>query len=143
MWRLREMNRANCHGFGFVIDLNADTVAIPDGWQILAQNALVDGFVVEGPTAGGHNAPPRGALTLDGHGEPVYGPRDVPDLEQIRNLGLPFWLAGSYGDTMMIEKAISLGAQGVQVGTAFAFCDESGMAPELKASVLLASRSRL
>jgi len=101
----------------------------------------VDGFIVEGPTAGGHNAPPRGALTLDGHGEPVYGPRDVPDLEQIRDLGLPFWLAGSYGDAMMIEKAISLGAQGVQVGTAFAFCDESGMAPELRASALLASRA--
>ena len=33
----------------------------------------VDGFVVEGATAGGHNAPPRGALKLDANGEPVYG----------------------------------------------------------------------
>ncbi len=83
----------------------------------------VDGFVVEGATAGGHNAPPRGALTLDANGEPVYGLRDSPDLEQIRALGLPFWLAS-----------------GIQVGTAFAFCEESGLSPALKEEVLQASR---
>jgi len=96
--------------------------------------------VVEGPTAGGHNAPPRGALTLDSNGEPVYGLRDSPDLEQIRALGLPFWLGGSYGDAAKLEQAIELGAQGIQVGTAFAFCDESGMSPALRESVLCASR---
>lgn len=101
----------------------------------------VDGFVVEGPSAGGHNAPPRGALTLDPNGEPVYGPRDSPDLEQIRALGLPFWLGGSYGDAARLEQALALGADGVQVGTAFAFCDESGMSTALKASVLSASRA--
>ena len=100
----------------------------------------VDGFVVEGSKAGGHNAPPRGALKLDAGGEPIYGPRDEPDLQQIRELGLPFWLAGSFGDPAMLATAISLGAQGIQVGTAFAFCEESGIAPELKAAVLLASR---
>gem|GEM_PF-3146962 len=29
----------------------------------------VDGFVIEGPTAGGHNAPPRRHLQLDGRGQ--------------------------------------------------------------------------
>ncbi|MCX6953895.1 MAG: nitronate monooxygenase, partial [Verrucomicrobia bacterium] len=43
-------------------------------------NGRVDGFVIEGDVAGGHNAPPRGPLQLSGSGEPVYGPRDVPDL---------------------------------------------------------------
>lgn len=100
----------------------------------------VDGFVVEGSSAGGHNAPPRGPLTLDANGEPVYGPRDSPDLEQIRALGLPFWLAGSYGHATRLEQATALGASGIQVGTAFAFCDESGMAPDLKQAVLAASR---
>ena len=100
----------------------------------------VDGFVVEGPTAGGHNAPPRGALTLDANGEPVYGPRDEPDLQQLRELGLPFWLAGSCGEPAMLQKALALGAQGIQVGTAFAFCDESGIAPELKAAAIRASQ---
>jgi nitronate monooxygenase len=100
----------------------------------------VDGFVVEGSTAGGHNAPPRGPMTLDAAGEPVYGPRDTPDLEQIRALGLPFWLGGSYADSKKLKQAIALGAQGIQVGTAFAFCEESGLSPELKKSVLRASR---
>jgi nitronate monooxygenase len=100
----------------------------------------VDGFVVEGSTAGGHNAPPRGPLKLDAAGEPVYGPRDTPDIEQIRALGLPFWLGGSYGDAAKLEQAVALGAKGIQVGTAFAFCDESGMSPELKKSVLRAAR---
>ncbi|MBN1590360.1 MAG: nitronate monooxygenase, partial [Pirellulales bacterium] len=36
----------------------------------------VDGFVIEGPTAGGHNAPPRGPLQCNERGEPIYGPRD-------------------------------------------------------------------
>jgi nitronate monooxygenase len=100
----------------------------------------VNGFVVEGSSAGGHNAPPRGPLTLDANGEPDYGLRDSPDLEQIRALGLPFWLGGSYGDSLKLEKAEALGANGIQVGTAFASCEESGMAPELKDSVLAASR---
>ena len=96
----------------------------------------VDGFVVEGSLAGGHNAPPRGPLQLDARGEPVYGPRDIPDLEAIAGLGLPFWLAGSYGSREGLRNAISLGAAGVQVGTPFAFCEESGIAPEIKALVI-------
>src|SRR5659263_7449 len=56
-----------------------------------------DGFVVEGPVAGGHNAPPRGQLVLDELGQPVFGPRDDADVGKIAAIGLPFWLAGSYG----------------------------------------------
>lgn len=100
----------------------------------------VDGFVVEGATAGGHNAPPRGGITLDAAGEPIYGPRDAPNLEQIRALGLPFWLAGSLGDPGKLQEAIALGARGIQVGTAFAFCEESGMESGLKQSVCNAIR---
>ena len=57
----------------------------------------IQGFVVEGPIAGGHNAPPRGQLQLNDRGEPVYGERDVVDLAQMRAFGVPFWLAGAYG----------------------------------------------
>jgi len=32
----------------------------------------VDGFIVEGPTAGGHNAPPRGEPRFSSEGEPLY-----------------------------------------------------------------------
>ena len=80
--------------------------------------------------------PPCGALQLSPEGEPVYGPRDVPDLEKIRELGLPFWLAGSYGSSDKLAEARRLGAAGIQVGTAFAFCEESGIRPDLKQQVL-------
>ena len=103
-------------------------------------NGHVDGFVVEGETAGGHNAPPRGALQLSAGGEPIYGPRDVPDLEKIRELGLPFWLAGSYGSAEKFAAARQLGAAGIQVGTAFAFCEESGIRADLKQQVIQLSR---
>jgi NAD(P)H-dependent flavin oxidoreductase YrpB (nitropropane dioxygenase family) len=100
----------------------------------------VNGFIIEGETAGGHNAPPRGPLQLNDKGEPVYGPRDVVDLEKIRELGLPFWLAGSYGGPGKLDEALSLGATGIQVGTAFAFCEESGVTPEIKQQVFRLSR---
>ena len=100
----------------------------------------VNGFIVEGETAGGHNAPPRGPLQLNDKGEPIYGPRDVVDLEKIRELGLPFWLAGSYGGPGKLDEALSLGATGIQVGTAFAFCEESGITPEIKQQVFQLSR---
>jgi len=103
-------------------------------------NGHVDGFVVEGPTAGGHNAPPRGTLQLTPSGEPLYGERDVPDLQKIRALGLPFWLAGSYGRPGKLAEAQRLGAAGIQVGTPFAFCEESGIRPDIKRQVLTLSR---
>jgi nitronate monooxygenase len=104
-------------------------------------NGRVDGFVVEGDTAGGHNAPPRGPLQLSAEGEPIYGPRDHPDLEKIRALGLPFWLAGSYGRPGRLADALAVGAAGIQVGTAFAFCEESGIRPELKERAIALSRA--
>jgi NAD(P)H-dependent flavin oxidoreductase YrpB (nitropropane dioxygenase family) len=96
----------------------------------------VDGFVIEGPTAGGHNAPPRGPLQLDGSGQPIYGPRDEVDLAKIAALGLPFWLAGGYGHPDRLRAALAAGASGVQVGTPFAFCRESGLAEGIKAATL-------
>lgn len=100
----------------------------------------VDGFVVEGPTAGGHNAPARGKQRLTETGEPIYGEKDVADLRVFRELGRPFWLAGSYGSAEQVRRARAAGAAGVQVGTAFAYCEESGLAREIKTRVLEASR---
>lgn len=96
----------------------------------------IDGFVVEGSTAGGHNAPPRGSAPLNERGEPIYGPQDTPDLPRIAALGLPFWLAGEYADPTKIAEALRTGATGVQVGTIFAFCEESGLGPDVKRRVL-------
>ncbi len=100
-------------------------------------NGKVDGLVIEGYTAGGHNAPPRGKLQLDEAGEVIYGERDKVDLGKIRELGVPFWLAGGYGSPEKLREAVSAGAAGVQVGTPFAFCAESGMRDDFKQALLL------
>ena len=92
----------------------------------------VDGFIIEGPTAGGHNAPPRGKLQLNEKGEPVYGDRDRVNIADLRTMGVPFWLAGGYGHPRKVREALDEGAEGVQVGTAFAFSEESGLREDLK-----------
>lgn len=99
-------------------------------------NGEVQGFIVEGPTAGGHNAPPRSKNEFDDQGQPVYGERDAADLEKIRELGLPFWLAGSYGSPGGLERAHEHGAAGIQVGTLFAYARESGITAGIKRAVL-------
>lgn len=83
----------------------------------------VDGLVVEAPSAGGHNAPERGRST-------------ALDLEAIAALARPFWLAGGCGRPDALSQARRRGAQGIQVGTAFAFCRESGLDPELRARAM-------
>ncbi|MFW6170821.1 MAG: nitronate monooxygenase [Planctomycetota bacterium] len=110
---------------------------------MLARKATghVDGFIVEGPTAGGHNAPPRGTLRLNEQGEPIYGSRDAANLEAIAALGRPFWLAGSHGSPDRVAEALTLGATGVQVGTAFAYCNESGLPESIRRQVIKLSRA--
>lgn len=103
-------------------------------------NGRVDGFIIEAPKAGGHNAPPRGTLSLTVDGQPVYGQRDVVDLEKMKEIGLPFYLAGGCGKPGKLAEALSLGAAGIQVGTAFAFCRESSIKPEFKKEVIRMSR---
>jgi nitronate monooxygenase len=99
-------------------------------------NGRVDGFVYESPTAGGHNAPPRGKLQLNAAGEPLYGERDRVNVAELRDLGVPFWLAGGYGSAVKLREALEQGAAGVQVGTAFAFSRESGLRADLKARLI-------
>lgn len=96
----------------------------------------IEGFVVEGPTAGGHNAPPRGKAPTDALGQPIYGERDIPDLNAMRDLGLPFWLAGGVGSPAGLQDALSRGAAGIQVGTLFAYSEESGLQDSVKRRVI-------
>lgn len=103
---------------------------------IKRSSGKVNGFVVEGHNAGGHNAPPRGKMQLDESGEPIFGPKDSPILAKIKELGLPFWLAGGYDTPEKLKEAQEAGAEGVQIGTAFAFCDESGMETSEKRRVI-------
>ena len=100
-----------------------------------------DGFVVEGPKAGGHNAPARGKAVLDDLGQPVFGPRDDADVARVAAVGLPFWLAGAYGTPEGLAAALEAGATGVQVGTLFALADETGLTDELRTQLLGALRA--
>jgi len=102
----------------------------------------VDGFVIEGYTAGGHNAPPRGHIQLNDKGEPIYGPKDHADLLAIKKLGIPFWLAGSYASPKALQTAIDVGASGVQIGTAFALCEESGLDEKIKKELLVKAKEK-
>jgi NAD(P)H-dependent flavin oxidoreductase YrpB (nitropropane dioxygenase family) len=95
-----------------------------------------DGFVVEGPHAGGHNAPPRGRFEVDERNQPVYGPRDEVDLEKLGELGIPFWIAGGQATPEHLSEARARGAVGVQVGTLFALAHDSGLSPHLRETLL-------
>jgi nitronate monooxygenase len=117
----------------FIAIIASNTLATT---MVKKADGKVDGFVIEGYTAGGHNAPPRGKLQLDERGEAIYGERDTVDLDKVRALGVPFWLAGGYGSPEKLAEALTAGATGVQVGTAFAFCEESGLKNSYKRSLL-------
>lgn len=86
---------------------------------------LVTGWIVEGPIAGGHNAPPR-SKAYDTAGNPVYDERDVANLDRVAALGYPFYLAGGYGSPEKLKEALLQGAAGIQVGSLFSLTDESG-----------------
>lgn len=117
----------------FLVIISSNVLAAT---MLKRSNGNVDGFVMEGPTAGGHNAPPRGRMQLNADGEAIYGERDRVDLERIRELGVPFWLAGGYGSAEKLGDALAAGAAGVQVGTAFALCEESGLREDYKQSLI-------
>ena len=101
-----------------------------------SQTEAPDGFIIEHHTAGGHNAGPQGPLKKDEKGQPIYGPEDEPDLQAIRQVGLPFWLAGGYGSREKLAQALAAGATGVQVGSVFALSEESGLKSAYRSAIL-------
>lgn len=117
----------------FLAIVSSDVVA-----KALLQRATgaIDGFIVENYTAGGHNAPPRRAGKSRPDYAPQYGPKDVPDLAKVADLGKPFWLGGSYASPEKVREALEAGAAGVQVGTPFALCRESGIMSTIKEMVI-------
>jgi nitronate monooxygenase len=117
----------------FLPIVSSNTLA---GTMLKKANGRVDGLVVETRTAGGHNAPPRGKLQLSDAGEPIYGERDTIDIAKLRELGVPFWLAGGYGHPEKLREALAQGAAGVQVGTAFEFARESGLRDDYKDALM-------
>lgn len=119
----------------------------PDFLAIVSSHALVsylnkdeetkpDGFVIEYHVAGGHNAPPRSKSSPNENGEAIYSDVDMPNLEKVIASGSPFWLAGGFGTPEKLKEAQRLGAKGVQVGSIFALCNESGFTQEIRNEIL-------
>ena len=100
---------------------------LPDG--------IITGWIIEGPIAGGHNAPPR-SKSYDDDKNPVYDERDIADLSKVAALGLPFYLAGGYGQPDKVAEAIAAGAAGVQIGSLFSLSDESGYPLDYKRDLI-------
>ncbi len=106
-------------------DVELPKLKRPDFFPIISSNVLaltlakkstgkVNGFIVERHVAGGHNAPPRGGMTLDENNEPIYGVKDEANLAQLSKLGLPFWLAGGGSSETGLKDALAAGAAGIQ-----------------------------
>lgn len=155
---VRNAERGRTHRLSFnpkdVLGDSAPFPARPRFFPIVASTTLaslmvkkcqgkVDGLIIEGPTAGGHNAPPRGRTQLNSDGEPIYGPRDEVDLKAVTALGVPYFLAGAYGTPEQLGMARAAGAAGIQVGTLFAFCEESGLRTDLKSDTIARSQKEI
>lgn len=95
-----------------------------------------DGFIVEGSSAGGHNAPPRSKDAIGEDGQSKFTELDEADLAKVAKAGLPFWLAGGYATPEKLAQAKELGAVGIQVGSLFALADESGFTRDIKNQLL-------
>lgn len=95
----------------------------------------VDGWVYEDETAAGHNMNPRGKKKLNRlnrFGEPIWGKKDRMNFAKLKKCGLPFYIAGSQASPEMLDRALKMGAIGIQVGSIFALCNPSGFMRDLK-----------
>lgn len=102
-----------------------------------------DGLIIENFRAGGHNANPvEGIFKKDELGQPIYGEKDVVNLEKIKKTNLPFWLGGGFGSQLKLKEALQSGATGIQVGSLFAMAEESGMKSEHKDAIFKSFRDK-
>lgn len=90
-------------------------------------------FVLENHAAGGHNAPPRNKSTFSEQDDiETY-------FEKVLALGIPVYAAGNFdggGTREEFESWIAKGAYGLQIGSRFALCEESGMRDDLRQQIL-------
>ena len=90
---------------------------------IALEQAGVDAIVASGFEAGGH----RGSFLQSSEDSLTGTMALVPQV--VDAVKLPVVAAGGIGDARGIVAAFALGAEGVQMGTAFLACDESGANP--------------
>jgi nitronate monooxygenase len=84
------------------------------------EQAGMDIVVVQGSEAGGH----RGSFTKEGNENLIGLMSLIPQV--VDHVSIPVVAAGGIMDGRGLMAALSLGAEGVQMGTAFLTCEESG-----------------
>ena len=107
-----------------------------DTWKT-KYNTEPAAFILENHTAGGHNAPPRNHESFS----------EADDLtgyfDKVMKLGWPVYVAGAFpegGTAADLKFWQERGAAGIQVGSRFALCSDSGMRPDLRDRVIAANR---
>ena len=93
-----------------------------------AESVGCDAIVGEGVEAGGHNG-----------ADEILIANLIPQL--VDELKIPIIAAGGIADKNGIEQALSLGAEGVQIGTLFAATEESSAHPNYKNALINATES--
>ncbi len=106
---------------------------ILDIWNRDMEGARPFAFVLENHRAGGHNAPPRNRVS--------FGDPDEIDayFDKVLAMGVPVYVAGALdegGSRNDYLRWLARGAYGVQIGSRFALCRESGMRDDLKQQVV-------
>lgn len=117
---------ARLHAAGSYVMGTATHVAEALAWRDAGANAIV----AQGAEAGGH----RGTFIGEAPHALVGTMALVPQLvDAVDAAGLPVLAAGGIMDGRGIVAALALGAQGVQMGTAFLGCAESAIPADWKA----------
>jgi nitronate monooxygenase len=99
------------------------------------QRAGVDGVIAQGSEAGGHRGTFRGPFESGLIGTMAL----VPQIADA--ISLPVVASGGIMDGRGIAAALALGAQAVQLGTAFLTCEEAGVPESYKQAILGARES--
>jgi nitronate monooxygenase len=126
---LSKVDVARLKAAGSYVIGTATHVAEGIAWR----DAGADAIVAQGAEAGGH----RGTFIGPFEHALIGTMALVPQL--VDATGLPVLAAGGIMDGRGIAAALALGAQGVQMGTAFLTCAESGVPADWKARVRGAS----
>lgn len=109
---------------------------IVDSWAKKYDGARPFAFILENHAAGGHNAPPRNKAGFSGED-------DVDSyFDKVKALGVPIYVAGAFahgGTSRDLEAWIERGAYGIQVGSRFALCTDSGLRADLRERIIAAN----
>lgn len=107
-----------------------------DVWQKEYSGARPFAFVLEHHAAGGHNAPPRNKTEF------TEQDSIASYFDKVLALGVPVYVAGAFkhgGTRDDFQEWTARGAYGLQVGSRFALCEESGMRPDLRQKIIEAA----